>query len=589
MGDKIRKNSPSTTGVRSEMPIEEHGGSPRPDAILAIDGQGLKRLIEASLAWLRNHQAAINALNVFPVPDGDTGTNMLLTMQSAWDEIADSPEKNAGLVAHAVAHGALMGARGNSGVILSQLWRGFARSLDNKQTFGATDLADAMQEASETGYKGVIKPVEGTILTVAREAANAAQEITHEYSDLVAVLDYIVGQTKQAVARTPSQLPVLAEAGVVDAGGQGLYVILEAMLRYVRGETIAVDEALDSAVDLRADRASGWSLPGELTTGIQERALAGSEITYGYDVQYILVGQNLDVDRIRDEIDAVGDSTLVVGDAGRVKVHVHVSDPGIPISCGAKWGALHDVVVEDMQSQYQKFILGRTAPPVTGPTMLPSEVSTVTVVPGDGLVRVFESLGAGVVISGGQTMNPSTEQILEAIQALPTEKILVLPNNGNIVMAAEQAAGLSTKHVIVVPTRTIPQGIAALLALNYQADLETNAELLRAAAEDVESGEITTATRSVEIDGVKVETGEIIGLVNERLVASGPTVEHVMWPMLDAMGLEDREILTLYFGNGVNTEQADHLAAKISERFPDQEIELVDGGQPHYHYILSVE
>jgi dihydroxyacetone kinase-like predicted kinase len=213
----------------------------------------------------------------------------------------------------------------------------------------------------------------------------------------------------------------------------------------------------------------------------------------------------------------------------------------------------------------------------------------VTVVPGDGLIRVFESLGAGMVISGGQTMNPSTEQILEAIQALPAEKIIVLPNNGNIVMAAEQAAGLSAKDVIVVPTRTIPQGIAALLALNYQADLDTNAGLLRAAAEDVESGEITTATRSVEIDGVKVKTGEIIGLVNERLVASGPTVEHVMWPMLDAMGLENREILTLYYGNGVNAEQADHLAAKISERFPDQEIELVDGGQPHYHYILSVE
>lgn len=589
MEEKVTHGGQTTPSRSSKQAVEERDDGVTRGPILAIDGQGFKRLIQASLAWLRHHQAAINALNVFPVPDGDTGTNMLLTMQSAWTEIAESPEQNAAVIAQAIAHGALMGARGNSGVILSQLWRGFARSLDSKQTFAASDFAEAMQEAADTAYKGVIKPVEGTILTVAREAANAALQITREYGDLVIVLDYIVGQTKQAVARTPSQLSVLAEAGVVDAGGQGLYTILEGMLRYLRGETIAVDEALDAAVDLKA------VAPAEGSAMVMQRADAlgvgpsGVEGGYGYDVQFMIVGRSLDVDRIRTEIDDMGDSTLVVGDADKVKVHVHVADPGVPISYGVKWGSLRDVVVEDMQSQYQEFILGRTAPPVTGPKPLPSEISTVAVVPGEGLCRVFESLGVEKVISGGQTMNPSTQQLLEAIESLPADKLIVLPNNGNVIMAAQQAADLSPKEVCVVPTRTVPQGIAALLAMNFQADLETNAEFMRAAADDVESGEITTATRSVELDGVKVEQGEIIGLVNDRLVAAGKTIEEVVWPMLEEMALIDREILTLYFGDGINARQAVRLAEKISERFPDQEIELVDGGQPHYHYILSVE
>jgi len=585
---EIIHNGQTPSGESVEMPIEEQDGSLPQGSILAIDGQGLKRLVDAGLVWLRHHQAAINALNVFPVPDGDTGTNMLLTMQSAWAEIMDSPEQNAGHIAQAIAHGALMGARGNSGVILSQLWRGIARSLDNKQTFTATDLAEALQEAADTAYKGVIKPVEGTILTVAREAADAASQVTREYGDLLIALDYIVGQTRQAVARTPSQLAVLAEAGVVDAGGQGFYVLLEGMLRYLRGETISVDQALDSAVDLGAGPV-GEGPDFALGRDVAELVAPGGEAGYGYDVQFIIVGQNLDVECIRGEIDAMGDSTLVVGDTNRIKVHVHVPDPGVPISYGVQWGSLRDVVVEDMQAQYQEFILGRSAPPVTRPSIPQSDVSTVAVVPGEGLARVFESLGVGKVVSGGQTMNPSTQQLLDAVEALPVSKLIILPNNSNIIMAARQAAELSDKEVVVVPTRTIPQGIAALLALNFQADLQTNAEFMHAAADDVESGEITTATRSVELDGVKVEAGEVIGIVNERLVAAGPTVEQVLWTMLEQMALEEREILTLYYGDGVKAEQVDRLAAQIAERYPDQEIELVDGGQPYYHYILSVE
>jgi len=551
--------------------------------ILAIDGQGLKRLFEASLAWLRQHQAAINALNVFPVPDGDTGTNMLLTMESAWKEIVDSPEQNAGIIAQAVAQGALMGARGNSGVILSQIWRGFARSLHEKQTFTAADLAEALQEASDTAYKGVINPVEGTILTVARQVAVAAHQVTREHGDFVMVFDYIVGQSKQAVARTPSLLPVLAEAGVVDSGGQGFSIILEGMLRYLRGKTVTVDQAFETAVDLGAH------------VGLHEQDHAHmphiheGEIGYGYDVQFIIVSQGLDVDRIRTDIDAMGDSTLVVGDVSTVKVHVHVPDPGVPISYGVSLGSLRDVVVEDMQAQYQEFILGRSAPPVTVPATPQSEVSAVAVVPGDGLSRVFQSLGVGGVVSGGQTMNPSTQQLLEAIEALPASKVIILPNNSNILMAAKQAAELSDKQVAVVPTRTIPQGIAALLAFSYQNDLQTNVELMSAALEQVQSGAITMATRSVEIDGLQVKEGEIIGLVNERLVACGPSVDQVIWFMIEEMRLVDHEIMTLYYGDGIESEQADLLASQVAERYPDQEIEVIEGSQPYYHYIISVE
>ena len=572
-----------SSGGLTQKSSMRQGGQSSQGPILAIDGQGLKRLFEASLAWLRQHQAAINALNVFPVPDGDTGTNMLLTMESAWKEIVDSPEQNAGVIAQAVAQGALMGARGNSGVILSQIWRGFARSLHEKQTFTAADLAEALQEASDTAYKGVINPVEGTILTVARQVAVAAHQVTREHGDLMVVFDYVVGQSKQAVARTPSLLPVLAEAGVVDSGGQGFSIILEGMLRYLRGKTVTIDQAFETAVDLGTH------------VGLHEQDHAHmphiheGEVGYGYDVQFIIVSQELDVDRIRTDIDAMGDSTLVVGDVNTVKVHVHVPDPGVPISYGVSLGSLRDVVVEDMQAQYQEFILGRSAPPVTAPATPQSEVLAVAVVPGDGLSRVFQSLGVGGIVSGGQTMNPSTQQLLEAVEALPADKVIILPNNSNILMAAKQAAELSDKQVSVVPTRTIPQGIAALLAFSYQNDLQTNVELMSAAMEQVQSGAITTATRSVEIDGLEVKEGEIIGLVNERLVVCGPSVDQVIWFMMEEMGLVDHEIMTLYYGDGIESGQADLLASQVAERYPDQEIEVIEGSQPYYHYIISVE
>ncbi|MEE8392209.1 MAG: DAK2 domain-containing protein, partial [Anaerolineae bacterium] len=412
---------------------------------MTTDGQSFKQLVQAALSWLQHHQTAINTLNVYPVPDGDTGTNMVLTMQSAWAEIENSPERNVGQVARQMAHGALMGARGNSGVILSQIWRGFARSLDDKDVYRAQDLADACQEAATTAYKGVIKPVEGTILTVARVVADEATRAAEDTEDLLRVLEHMVYAAREAVKLTPSLLPVLAEAGVVDAGGQGLFVILEGMLRYMRGESTAKDVELVGAVDL---------ISTDLDPG---------EAGYGYDVQFLIVGQDMEVDTIRYKIAAMGECPLIVGEPTTIKVHVHVLDPGVPISYGASLGSLRDVIVEDMQAQYQDFIVEREMPPPPQPFQKIG-LGIVAVVMGDGLARVFQSLGASSIVHGGQTMNPSTQDLLEAVEKLAAERVILLPNNSNVILAAEQACALADKPVAVVPSRSIPHGIAALLA-----------------------------------------------------------------------------------------------------------------------------
>jgi DAK2 domain fusion protein YloV len=536
----------------------------------AVDGPGFKHLVKAALAWLQHHQTAINALNVYPVPDGDTGTNMVLTMQSAWAEIQDSPDRNVGKVAHQMAHGALMGARGNSGVILSQIWRGFARSLDGKEVYHTRDLAAACREAATTAYKGVVKPVEGTILTVARAVSDAATRSAEETDDLVRVLEHMVFAAHEAVVLTPSLLPVLAEAGVVDAGGQGLFVILEGMLRHMRGEPVADDVELAEGVGLIATQLD----PGE----------AG----YGYDVQFLVVGQELDVDAIRETITKMGECPLVVGDPVTVKVHVHVPDPGVPISFGASLGSLRDVVVEDMQAQYQDFIVERDLAKSTVPQ--PSQqIGVVSVVLGDGLARVFQSLGVGAIVHGGQTMNPSTQDLLEAIESLPAEQVILLPNNSNVILAAEQARALSEKPAAVIPSRSLPEGIAALLAINYQADFEDNVAAMTSAMEDIETGEVTTATRSATINGVEVTDGQIIGLHNGELKVTGQTVEEVVQALLQEMDSDQREIITLYYGDLVSEDEAEALAGLLQQNWPDQEIEVVAGGQPHYHYILSAE
>ncbi len=554
----------------------------RTEKLLFVDGQGLKRLVEASLLWLRYHQPGINALNVFPVPDGDTGTNMLLTMQGAWHEIEHSPEENVGKVAQMVAHGALMGARGNSGVILSQLWRGFARSLDSKPKFGADDLTHAMREASETAYKGVLKPVEGTILTVSRAMADATETSRREGDNLLFILEHIVAAGREAVANTPNLLPVLKQAGVVDSGGQGLTVILEGMLRYLHGEPLDAsrDRVIEAAIDLTEKVPPDAAIDaGDVAQG------------YSYDVQCIIKGRNLDIDVARARISEMGLSTLVVGDAETIKVHVHVPRPSAVLAYAETIGRLQDVVVEDMAAQYQQYLLGRTAPPVQLPAynVEHGDIATLAVVPGDGLTRVFQSLGTTAIVPGGQTMNPSTQDFVKLLEAIPVDKAILLPNNGNVVMAAQQAAEVCRKHVIVVPSKTVPQGIAAMLAFNDQRSLEANAQAMEAATHHVLTGEITTATRAIEYNGVKVEEGHVIGLLNDELTAANDTIEETLFTLLDQMDAEDLEIVTLYYGNGVTLADADAIGAAIREKYSNLEVEIVEGGQPHYFYIISAE
>ncbi len=531
----------------------------------SCSGKGLRQALEASTAWLERHVETINALNVYPVPDGDTGTNMLLTMRAALKELNNSPAQSASVVAQTASYGALMGARGNSGVILSQLFRGLARSLDRKETFTARELAEAMTEASATAYKGVIKPVEGTILTVAREAADAAVAAASESDDLLYVLERTVVEARRSVARTPSLLSVLAEARVVDAGGQGLFVILEGALRFLQGRAVEAAPKLAAAVDLKV--------------------FEGEE--YGYDTQFVIQGESLNVEEIREAVIAMGDSVLVVGDSQTVKVHVHTDKPGTPINYGASLGALTDIVIENMQEQYQEFIHNRDHP--SPPAEELGDTAIVVVAPGEGLACVFESLGVSAVVPGGQTMNPSTEEIFKAIESLNAEKVIVLPNNVNVIMAARQAGELSQKEVAVVPTQTIPQGISAILAFNYQADLETNAQMMEQAAHSVQTAEITTATRDAQINGVTVEGGKIIGLLDGELTTSGSILEEVVQEMLRQMAADEHEIITIYYGEGIAGTGAERLADEIRASYPDQEVELVDGGQPHYHYILSVE
>ncbi len=539
---------------------------PKPP-LQSIGGQEIKQLFAASTAWLERHAAYVNSLNVFPVPDGDSGTNMLLTMQAAMREVNTSPEHSAGAISKALSHGALLGARGNSGVILSQIIRGFARALEKKDTLGSHDFAAAMVEGARTAYKGVVKPVEGTILTVCRESADAATRAAAQSDDLRSVLAQTVEAARAAVVKTPLLLPVLREAGVVDAGGQGLLVILEGALKYLNGEPMELAAAGAGAQALeQITREEGW----------------------GFDIQFHIRGKDLAVDAIRDQIASMGESALIVGDSALVKVHVHAPTPGAILDYGCSVGVITNVIVENMQEQYIDFMAGQTTrPPVTADEIV--GIGTVTVAPGAGLARVFESLGVGKIVAGGQTMNPSTEDLLKAIDAVKSQHVIVLPNNKNIIPAAEQARKLSKKDVALVPTKTIPQGIAALLAFNFQSDLETNLKAMDRAAKHIRTLEITTATRSVTLDGIQVAEGQFIGLIDDNLAGAGEDRAALTLQMLEEMRAAESEIITLYYGETVSARDAEALAEQIRKVYASQEVEVVNGSQPHYHYIISLE
>ncbi|HXW00090.1 MAG TPA: DAK2 domain-containing protein, partial [Anaerolineae bacterium] len=541
-----------------------------------------KNLLRAGQQWLTAHMHVVNSLNVFPVPDGDTGTNMVLTMRSALAE-ADPVAGGAGAIAAAVAHGALMGARGNSGVILSQFWQGLALGLAGRDTFSAEDWARAAQLGVEAGYQSVVNPVEGTILTVARAAAEAAQQSVKTNRDLAVVLAEMVEAAKIAQANTPELLPILKEAGVTDSGGQGLVYILEGGLRLLLGEPVEIDAA-------------------SISTPLLQSTLDAEEAAYGYDVQFLLQGDRLNVEEIRAKIDSLGWSTLVVGDEQTVKVHVHAHDPGQPLSYGASQGMLSDVVVENMALQAKKFVqehgavLAGPVPPLSLPAHMTdrlrenrTSIATVCVAPSQGLADILHSLGANGIVLGGQTMNPSPQELLAAIDEVHSHEVLLLPNNSNVILAAQQAQKLSAKNVSVVPTKTIPQGIAALLALNYQSDLEANARRMLNAAEQVQTVEITRAMRDTTVSGFQIKSGDVMGLINDELVSVGQAYDKVALEVLAKVETETHEVITIYFGQESSAEQAGSLAGQIKTLYPELEVEVHEGGQPYYPYIISLE
>lgn len=531
------------------------------------DVQTWRNAFSAGLTWLERHIDLINSLNVYPVPDGDTGTNMFLTFQAALKETAQIAELTVSRLFQAIAHGALMGARGNSGVILSQIFRGMAKVLGEARRVNALALAQALREGARTAYKGVIKPVEGTILTVCRESAEAAQVAAAERDDVLYVLEQAVEEARASVARTPTLLPELRDAGVVDAGGQGFTILLEGVLKSLRGEEIASER-----------------LP--LTLAMPTVSLANE---YGYDTQLIISGENLPLEQVRAKIMSMGESVLVVGDENTIKVHVHTGRPGAVLDYAIGIGMVSDVVVESLQQQTEKFVARR------GERLEPSslesiaEIAVVAVVSGAGLERVFKSLGTSVVVPGGQTANPSTEELLRALESLAVNDVILLPNNANVILAAQQAQQLSQKRVRVVPTRTIPQGISALLAFNYQADLDTNAACMQEAAAHIQTAEITMAIRSAQVNGIGIRQGQVIGLLNGELTAAGDDLHAVVDQLLEQMHAGDYDIITVYYGEGATESETQALTAHIQDMYPGLEVEIVEGGQPHYQYIISAE
>ncbi|MGE5641857.1 MAG: DAK2 domain-containing protein [Byssovorax cruenta] len=541
----------------------------------SINGQSMKRLVEAGLTWLRTNQQTVNALNVFPVPDGDTGTNMVLTMQSAWNEIKDSGQRSVSDMAASVSKGALMGARGNSGVILSQLWRGFSRGVHGHETLDAATLAKAFSEARDTAYKGVVRPVEGTILTVARGVADATVAALPSARDAIDILEVAVKAADAAVQSTPDLLPVLKQAGVVDSGGKGLFFILEGMLRHVYGESLETPTMTVQPISSMQ----------------MEDALETVEEGQDYEVVVDFMPSNdFDLQKFYGRLEQMGTSIQVGEGEGMYRMHIHVplDKRYEPIDYIMGIGTITKVAMENLLAQMDD-IQKSKASRFQFASVEPGQIAVVVVSPGAGLSKIFASLGVAAVVEGGQTMNPSTQDILNSFENMPTDKIIILPNNKNIVMAANQAKDVTVKKVAVVPSKTIPQGLAAMLALQPDGDLESVADKMTKALDNVITGEITIATRSVEIDGVKVETGQVIALLDGKLVASAGSVEEGCLAFLDKANAGEHELVTLFYGENMTHADANRIADVIRNKYSNLEVEVQEGGQPHYQFIISVE
>ena len=540
-----------------------------------INGIVFKQMVINGANNLANKSKYVDQLNVFPVPDGDTGTNMSMTMTAGAKELVSLEEASIGKVAKVLSRGLLMGARGNSGVILSQLFRGFATGLEGKDEANVEEVTKALESGVKTAYKAVMKPVEGTILTVARESAEQANLKYETVETIVDLYQLVVDEMQISLGRTPELLPVLKEVGVVDSGGQGLLYIFEGFLKALQGETITLEAQTETV--------------GEAA----QTALSSDEVEFGYCTEFII---RLDETRtpfkedvFRGRLEKLGNSIVVVQDEDIVKVHVHTLTPGDALNLAQKHGEFMKLKIENMTEQHNE-IIGQSAPQAESVKREQREYGIISVVAGEGVKQLFEEQGCHYVIEGGQTMNPSTEDFLKAIDELNAKNIIILPNNSNIIMAANQAAQVTEDvNVEVIPSKTIPQGYTALMMFNENATVEDNTEEMTQAISEVKSGQVTYAVRDTQMNGVDIKENDFIGILDKDIVVSVPERFESACTLVDKMIDEDSEIVTILYGEGVDEDEADELAEYIENKYDDVEVTIFDGQQPVYSYIISVE
>lgn len=536
-----------------------------------IDGTTLLAALTAAATWFSQNVAAVNALNVFPVPDGDTGTNMNLTLNAALKDLqADS---SVGVTAERIYRKALMGARGNSGVILSQILRGLSQGLAGHATCSPENFVQALEQCAVTAYKAVIKPVEGTMLTVIRETSEAARKAYHADITWNELLDAVVTGARESVDRTPTLMKMLRDAGVVDAGGEGLFVLFQGVAAFARGEQLQQKAMPADAMAMAFDDIH-------------------SDDDFGYCTNFMIEGDNIPYDDVRRTFADMGTSVVAVGDEKLVKVHIHMLKPGDALNYAMQWGSLSAIEITNMDyqrrdlhaadAQQKTSLVQKSDEPV-------SEIGVVAVSPGQGFSEIFRSLNVGAIVTGGQTMNPSIQDLVEAAEQLPQQTVIILPNNKNIILAAQQAQQVSNKTIYVIPTKTVPQGMAAMFAFNYALGIDENVNAMQRAFNGVMTAEITTAVRDATVNDVEVKSGQTIGLVNGALVESGDDPDAVVQQVLEHMHLDDHELMTIYYGENCPAAKAQSLADQITATYPDIDVEVQRGGQPFYDYILSAE
>lgn len=536
-----------------------------------IDGKNLRDMFVSGANNLQNNKDYVDKLNVFPVPDGDTGTNMSLTISYAMKELSKVSDDDITNIGKSLAKGSLMGARGNSGVILSQIIRGFTKSIEGKEKLNSMDLAQAFKNGSDTAYKAVIKPIEGTILTVVRESGEYAIKAAKKEKDILKFLELVIKEANASLDRTPELLKNLKDAGVVDSGGKGLVLIYEGMYEALKGNVITADGAGSSS------SSSVEVVQGEINP---------DDIKFAYCTEFILESKKVTYDKIRDIMLSYGDSLAVVGDEGLIKVHVHTNEPGSVLQEALKYGQLVTIKIENMKVQHENMLVENQTEVSEEPV---KEYGFIATSMGNGLADIFKDFGVDYIIEGGQTMNPSTEDFMKAIESINAKNIIILPNNSNIIMAANQAKALSDKNIIVIPSKNVPQGFTSLVSFNADLSVEENEATMVEALSMVRSGQVTYAVRDTVMNDIEVKEGNFIGIGEGKLLSAGENKDEITLGLIEKLVDEDSAIITLFYGENVTEEEANEFKSILEEKYEDIDVELYYGGQPIYYYLISVE